>query len=1197
MKTWGVMQFELAYQLRRYTTWVYMLALLGLAFWMSVGFVDDARRGGIYFNAPIIIGSVTIIASLMDLLVSAAIAADAATRDAQTRMAPLLYTAPQTRFAYLVGRFGAAFVLNSMCLVAVPVALWVATHVLGLERALIGPFEPMAYLGPFVVIALPNAFISTALLFVAAVLSRRPVVSYLVAVLLFLLVLFSREFVADIMGYWTLGKHLDPTGFTALSALWRAWTPLQKNTQLIALEGAMLTNRLLWLGVGLLALAVAHLRFRFAHHSVGGRRARVAGTTPALGTAPAAEQPWSVPVALPRVPRAFGRAAQLRQVGRVALHSFRAIAGNKSWLVFPAVFVLMQLMGPELLEGELGTPSLPVTGRLAAMSGHFAIGVFVVGLVTVYAGELVWRERDAGLGAITDATPVPVWVLFVGKLLGLWLMLLALQAVIMLSGIALQAQQDYFTFELGLYLQILFGLHLANYLLFAAVALAGHALVQAKYVGHLLVFLFYLCTVFAADLGLEHQLLVFGSDLGWRYTDMNGFGSALGAWGWYKLYWAGWALLIGLAGLVAWPHGQAPPPLRARLQQAAQRGRRLPWVLPALGVGLVLGAGGYIFYHTYVQQAYVSGAAQTAQRATYERRYGRFRNAPQPVLLATKLRVELYPERQAADVQGSYQLRNSTSRAIDSVHVVFHPEVAPGKVQFGQPAKLALSDDELGYRIYVLRTALQPGDTLRMHFRQALAPRGFAARGASSVVVANGTCLEESWLPSVGYQPAHELSNAGVRRQHGLASRPATRALEDSAARHDVRGREHIALETVVGTTPEQTAVAPGALLRTWQAGGRRYFHYRTDAPIRNGYAVFSARYALKETRWRNVQIQVLHHPGHTQNLGRLLRSVEASLAYCTKQFGPYPHQQLRLIEVPSAASGLRLTSFPGTIRYTEGFAFVNPQRDDRDLDLPFAVMAHEVAHQWWGNQVVPAMVEGGPVLSESLAWYSAMGVVEGTLGAEHLGRLLRMMRREYISPRPEADVPLLRETDHFGVYRKGPFAMYALREYLGPAPVNAALQRLFKQYRGGQAPLPTSLHLYRELQTATPDSLRYLLHDLFAQNTFWELAAERVEAKPLTGGKWQVSIGVRARKLSVSQTGTEKQLPMHDVVEIGAYAPAPGDLRGEQLYLGKHRIQAGRQTITITVPRKPAQAGIDPRHLLIDGNLDDNLRALAPGK
>jgi hypothetical protein len=38
------------------------------------------------------------------------------------------------------------------------------------------------------------------------------------------------------------------------------------------------------------------------------------------------------------------------------------------------------------------------------------------------------------------------------------------------------------------------------------------------------------------------------------------------------------------------------------------------------------------------------------------------------------------------------------------------------------------------------------------------------------------------------------------------------------------------------------------------------------------------------------------------------------------------------------------------------------------------------------------------------------------------------------------------------------------------------------------------------------------------------------------------------------------------------------------------HRIRTGQQTITVTVPGRPARAGIDPRHLLIDVEPGDNL-------
>jgi ABC-type transport system involved in multi-copper enzyme maturation permease subunit len=45
-------------------------------------------------------------------------------------------------------------------------------------------------------------------------------------------------------------------------------------------------------------------------------------------------------------------------------------------------------------------------------------------LVMFYAGELVWREREAGMSEISGAAPVPDWVLFTGKFIGLTFILL-----------------------------------------------------------------------------------------------------------------------------------------------------------------------------------------------------------------------------------------------------------------------------------------------------------------------------------------------------------------------------------------------------------------------------------------------------------------------------------------------------------------------------------------------------------------------------------------------------------------------------------------------------------------------------------------------------------------------------------------------------------------------------------------------------
>jgi ABC-2 type transport system permease protein len=251
-------------------------------------------------------------------------------------------------------------------------------------------------------------------------------------------------------------------------------------------------------------------------------------------------------------------------------------------------------------------------------------------------------------------------------------------------------------------------------------------------------------------------------------------------------------------------------------------------------------------------------------------------------------------------------------------------------------------------------------------------------------------------------------------------------------------------------------------------------------------------------------------------------------------------------------------------------------------------VVAHEVAHQWWGTQLVYARVEGAGVLSESLATYSSMRLIEQTLGPDHLRRYLRFLRLEYARPRSPAMPPLLRATDSFLFYRKGPLALYALGEYIGKERVHEALRRLLEKHGGGRPPLPTTIDLYRELAAVTPETFHSLLHDLFEANTYWELEAEQATARQTGDGTWQVTLNVKTRKVVVDSAGVEIEVPMDDWIEIGIFAE--GDEPDKPFYARKHRIRSGQQTITVTMPRKPTSAGIDPNRLLIDLTTADNI-------
>jgi hypothetical protein len=156
----------------------------------------------------------------------------------------------------------------------------------------------------------------------------------------------------------------------------------------------------------------------------------------------------------------------------------------------------------------------------------------------------------------------------------------------------------------------------------------------------------------------------------------------------------------------------------------------------------------------------------------------------------------------------------------------------------------------------------------------------------------------------------------------------------------------------------------------------------------------------------------------------------------------------------------------------------------------------------------------------------------------------------------------------------------------------------LIETHRPGEANPATSLDLYRELEAVTPDSLRYLLHDLIAANTLWELETKRAAAEQTGEGSWQVTLDVRARKVVVDPAGVETEVPMDEWVQAGVFARGDeGPEFGETLYLQMHRIRSGDQTITLTVPGEPADAGIDPFHLLVELERFDNVEEVEIGK
>jgi hypothetical protein len=260
-----IFRFEIVYQARRVRTWLYFAVLFAVAYMLVR---TDPGGGGEVVNSPYDIAQDTVLTGLLWILMAPAVAGSAAARDVQTRMHPLIYAAPISKADYLGGRFLAAFVLNAVILLAVPLGVLASVYLPGREPELVGPLRPAVYLSSYGVLALPTAFIFTAVQFSVAALRRRAILSYLGTVLFFVAVGIGTGLTINVLQMPALGQLLDPScRATVLNVMADTLTPLQMNTVLIGLESSILANRFLWMGVAFAILAFTYVRFRPGHRA------------------------------------------------------------------------------------------------------------------------------------------------------------------------------------------------------------------------------------------------------------------------------------------------------------------------------------------------------------------------------------------------------------------------------------------------------------------------------------------------------------------------------------------------------------------------------------------------------------------------------------------------------------------------------------------------------------------------------------------------------------------------------------------------------------------------------------------------------------------------------------------------------------------------------------------------------------------
>jgi ABC-2 type transport system permease protein len=1197
-----ILRFELKYALKKPSTYVFFS--IYFAFYLFLSFVASgfiplgSSDSNTYINSAganaglYLVFNQNILALIHNMMIIA-IMATAIQRDFEFNSHSLFFTKPITKASYFFGRYFGVLLVAIFVFSGQFFGLLLGS-IIGQSEPSIGPIHIYNYLQPFLYFVLPNTILFGTIYFSLTTFLRNTTIAYLFTVIFFLFDLAANSVLSDIE-YQSLAAMLDPYGSKALQKITQYWTPSEQNERLLSLTEELLYNRLAWLGLAILIMWFSYMKFNFSQFLNPTKLFSFKKKEESLSPQTPAVQHLS---ALPKVTISASGKAFWNQLLFIARFEFKNIIKSYFFIIMLVLGGVLAYITSSFSSLIFGTEVYPVTYNIISQVGgmfQFMLSILII----FYAGNLVFNEKQFKIDELVGASPVKSSTLVIGKYLGLIgsVALGLLGAVI--TGIVIQSMKSYYKFEFDQYLISIYGRIFISLSIVAALCFIIQFMVSNKYVGFVISFIVaFLMRIIFTQMKIENPLFIFNSSGPiLPYSDMNGFGHSSPIFYLFKLYWFAIIVLLFIVSIRFYLRGKEKG-MKSRFNFSRFDSNK-QFKLAAIISGLVfIGIGGVIFYNIKVVNKMTSNKELEIMQSKFEKKYKHFQKTKQPRIISSYVEVDLFPNDLGAKFKGFYFLKNKHTAAIDTLIINYNNNVEIKSLKLSVASKEIIHDKDYFFNVYKLEKSLQFGDSIKLDYEIDYFQKGWFSNDQKTDIVYNGTFINNSLLPSIGYNDGLELGENEARKKFDLKPKPRAASINDTTSYANTyisKDADWIRFECIVSTIPDQIAIAPGYLIKEYKKDNRRYFHYKMDCPILNFYSFLSARYEVKKDKYNGVAIEIYYNKGHEYNLDRMIKSIKKSLAYYEKSFNPYQHRQVRILEFPRYATFAQ--SFPNTIPYSESIGFI-AHVDDKDplsIDYPFYVTAHEVGHQWWAHQVIGADVQGSTLMSESLAEYSAMMVMEHEFGKEAMHKFLKDALNKYLIGRAtekKKELPImLSENQQYIHYNKGCLIMYALKDYIGEDSVNSALKRYIKKVGFQSAPYTTAIEFVANMKLSTPDSLQYVIKDLFEDITIYENYIKDLKSVKQADGKYKVTLTVGSSKFKADSLGKSKAVPVNDWMDIGIFVQqdVKGKMVDKELLFKKIKMDKPLKTFEFIVDKEPKSAGLDPYNKLIDRSPDNN--------
>ncbi len=1169
----NIFKHEFNYWLRKPITYIYFIAFFGFGFLTFIGtggFFDpppkDTTKLARVINSSYELNYMLQYFTKIFMFLLPAIIGASIYKDYKYNMHSIVYTFPINKISYLLGKFLSAFCIVVLITFSVGIAFFLGEFIPGLHENKMGSISVLGYLQVYFVYVIPTLFFFGVIIFAVVTLTRNIYAGFITVIVIYLFQLIIENAMGG-MGYTYLMCILDPFAQNTKEYAIQNWNLLDKNTKLLPISIPVILNRFFWLAYCIMIFGLMYRKFAFSEHTPNfWFKKQKSGALARANFGSIAK------VKISKVNYDFSWKQQIKTIWHLSVVELKYII--RSWMFLVLVFfgILAVVFAIAKVTNFEEIAMLPTTKVVLTIPALFFNMIMII-TTFLYAGMLVHRSVSANMNQLIDINPVSNGVFLFSKVLALMKMQLILLLILMFAGIGIQMYNGYYNFEIGLYLFQLYVLTFPALMIWSFLAVFIQTLFKNTYLGLFVLIIGWLGFSALPQAGITSKLLLFNTPPKTDYSDMNGYAETLAPYFLVEGYWLSFGVIFLILAFLLWIRG-LPQSFKERLKLTKARFSKP--IMYMLGVSLLCFTILGFAIHTAEQEvkwASVSEKDQGELLTSFKKEFEQYSKIPQPRITSMKLQLDIFPETNDFKAVGSYVLINKSRKSIDTLLVkTGFDEIT--SLELNDSYKTIAEDNLMKFKVLKLAKVIFPGDSTQLSFTVQNTKNTLFERNSN--VLKNGTFLLNDLFPRLGYsfneEQKHPSDSIALLNNYGAI---------DS---------DLIDFEAIISTSKDQIALAPGYPVKEWVKNDRRYFLYKTSNKIKYILGFNSGRFKIKKELYKDIDLQIYHHKSHPYNLDEMMNGLKAALDYNTKHFSAYQHRQARIIEFPDS-EGSYATTMANSIPMSEIRFIANTSTADEKVDLAFYVAAHELTHQWWGNQVAGAAALGSRILSESITEYITLNIYRERYGEEVALQFLKKQRERYLKGRTseqEKEPPLaLAGEQLYLIYGKGAMAFNAMAHYLDEKKLNQVLKGFLEDYRLQEGPpYPTSLELVKRLKQAAPDSVKYMIKDVFETVTFYDSKIEEVKVTPLENETYELEIDFSVRKYIDGKE--DKTLALSDYMDIGIF-----DASGKLLRLKTLQINTQENTVKIQIQGKPEKVVLDPNYLLIDKEIDDNEKYL----